>query len=71
MELLSEVLTAAQVLNFALSRDRGQENQGEILRADPSNWNQVNATTQQNSRPRTRPQTSVQRQQTTEETQPC
>ena len=71
MELLSEVRTPAQVLNFALSRERGQENQREILRANPSNWNQVNATTQQNSRPQTRPQTNVQRQPTTQEIQLC
>ena len=31
MELLSEVRKSAQVLNFALSRERGQENQREIL----------------------------------------
>ena len=70
-ELLSEVRTPAQLLNFALSRERGQENQREILCANPSNWNQVNATTQQNSGPQMRPQTSVQRQQTTQELQPC
>ena len=34
MELLSEVRTAAQVLNFALSRKRGQVNQRKILRFD-------------------------------------
>ena len=33
MELLSEVRTPAQVLNFAQSRERGQENQKEILRS--------------------------------------
>ena len=44
MELLSEVRTPAQVLNFALSRERGQENQKEILRTSAPNWNnQVNA----------------------------
>ena len=51
MELLSEVRTAAQVLNFALSRERererererGQENQKETLRSSAPNWNsQVN-----------------------------
>ena len=31
MELLSEVRTPAQVLKFALSRERGQKNQKEIL----------------------------------------
>ena len=70
MELLSEVRTAVQVLNFALSRERDQQNQREILRANPSIWNQVNATTQKNSRPQTRPQINVQ-QRKTQETQPC
>ena len=46
MELLSEVRTAAQVLNFALSRERGQENQREIIRSTATNWNtQVGAVT--------------------------
>ena len=62
MELLSEARTAAQVLNFAFSRERGQANQKEILCANPSNWKR---------RPQTRPQRNVQRQQTTQETQPC
>ena len=35
MKLLSEVRTPAQVLNFGLSRERGQENQKETLRANP------------------------------------
>ena len=39
MELLSDVRTAAQVLNFALSRERGQENQREILRSSTTRWN--------------------------------
>ena len=39
MELLSEVRTAAQVLNFALSIEQGQENQREILRSSTTNWN--------------------------------
>ena len=71
MELLSEVRTPAQVLNFALSLERGQENQKEILRANPSNWNQVNATLQQTNRTQTRPQTSTQRQQQAQDIQPC
>ena len=51
MELMSEVRTAAQVLNFALSRERGQENQKEILRTLAPNWNsQVNAITNKNAR---------------------
>ena len=52
MELLSEVRTAAQVLNFALSRERGQENQKEILGSSAPNWtNQVNAISNKNTRP--------------------
>ena len=51
-ELLSEVRTPAQVLNFALSRNRGQKNQIEILRNSAPNWNnQVNAITNNTSRP--------------------
>ena len=54
MELLSEVRTAAQVLNFSLSRERGQENQREILRSTATNWNtQVGAVT--NNYPREQP----------------
>ena len=61
MELLSEVRTAAQVFNFALSRERGQENQKEILRSSAPNWNiQVNAITKKNARPAPRPQQNVQ-----------
>ena len=57
MELLSEVRTAAQVLNFALSRERGQKNQKEILRSSAPNWtNQVNAISNKNTRPMQRPQ---------------
>ena len=44
MELLSEVRALAQILNFALSREREQENQREILRSSAPNWNnQVSA----------------------------
>ena len=75
MELLSEVRTPAKNLNFALlcerERERGQKNQREILRSNPSNWNQVNATTQQNPCQQIRQQTNVQRQQTSQEIQPC
>ena len=57
MELLSEVRTAAQVLNFALSRERGQENQKEILRSSAPNWNnQVNTIMNKNVRPKPRTQ---------------
>ena len=44
MELLSEVRTPAQVLNFALSRERGQENQRKTLQSHSANSNEVNAT---------------------------
>ena len=40
MELLSEVRTPQQVLNYAINRERGQANQQEICRAH-SNWNTV------------------------------
>ena len=57
MELLLEVRTAAQVLIFALSRERGQENQKEILRTSAPNWtNQVNVISNKNLRPNQRPQ---------------
>ena len=42
MDLLSEVRTPQQVLNYAINRERGQANQQEILRANStSTWNQV------------------------------
>ena len=57
MELLSEVRTAAQVLNFALSRERGQENQKQILSSSAPNWNsQVNTIMNKNVRPTSRTQ---------------
>ena len=40
MELLSEVGTAQQVLNFAVNRERGLSNQQEVQKAH-SNWNTV------------------------------
>ena len=39
MEILSEVRTPAQALNFALARKGGQQNQKEILRGTNSHWN--------------------------------
>ena len=39
MELLSEMRTSAQALNYALARERRQPNQKEILRGSNSNWN--------------------------------
>ena len=39
MELLSEMKTPAQALNYALARERGQQNQTEIHRGNDSNWN--------------------------------
>ena len=43
MDLLSEVRTPQQVLNFAINRERGQANQQEILKPHSSNtnWSQV------------------------------
>ena len=42
MDLLSEVRTPQQVLNYAINSERGQANQQEILRANStSTWNQV------------------------------
>ena len=38
MELLSEMRTPAQALNYALARERGQQNQREILRGNNSNY---------------------------------
>ena len=50
MELLSEVGTPAQVLCFAVSRERGQENQNKMLTSAP-NWNnQVDAITNNSTR---------------------
>ena len=42
MDLLSEVRTPQQVLNFAINRERGQANQQEILGAHSSNTNWSN-----------------------------
>ena len=43
MDLLSEVRTPQQVLNYAINRERGQANQQEILKTkNTSIWNQVN-----------------------------
>ena len=39
MELLSEMRTPAQAINYALARELGQQNQKEILRGNNSNWN--------------------------------
>ena len=39
MEYFSEIRTPAQVLNFALSCQRCQEKQSEILRSCALNWN--------------------------------
>ena len=51
MDLLSEVRTPQQVINYAINRKRGQVNQQEILRANStSTWNQVTYI-RQNRRP--------------------
>ena len=39
MELLSEMRTPAQALNYELARERRQQNQKEILIGNNSNWN--------------------------------
>ena len=39
MELLSEMRTPAQALNYTLAPERGQQNQKEIIRGNSSNWN--------------------------------
>ena len=77
-ELLSEVRTAAQVLNLALSRERererGQENQKEILRSSAPNWkSQVNAIMNKNVRPipRTQQQNTQQLNKTNEQCWRC
>ena len=41
MELLSETRTPQQALNYAVNRERGLENQQEILRSSKTNWNTV------------------------------
>ena len=52
MELLSKVRTPAQKLNFALSKERGQENEKKNFRTSAPNWNnQINAIANNNSRP--------------------
>ena len=72
MELLSEVRTPAQVLNFALSRERGQENQKEILRSSAPNWNnQINAVNYTCLAPRTQQQESPQTNKTNEQCWRC
>ena len=38
-ELLLEMRTPAQAINYAIARERGQQNQKEILRRNNSNWN--------------------------------
>ena len=65
MKFLSEVRTAAQVLNFALSRERGQENQREILRSSTTNWN-----TQVSAISRNPPRNNVRQQQPAQQTNP-
>ena len=63
MELLSEVRTPQQALNYAINRKRGQANQQEILKPNTS-WNTVSYVRQNKTRPQmaytqqARPQTS-------------
>ena len=44
MELTSEMRTPAQAFSYAHARERGQQNQKEILRGNKSNWNTTVAT---------------------------
>ena len=68
MELLSEVRTPAQVQNFALSREQGQENQREILRSSTPNWNnQVGAIPKNCTRKKIRQQKPAQQTNTNKE----
>ena len=39
VELLSEMRTPQQALNYAVNSERGQAKQQEILRANSTNWN--------------------------------
>ena len=52
MELLSEVRTPQQALNYAINRERGQANQQEIMKAN-TNWNTVSYVRQNKPRPQT------------------
>ena len=67
MELLSEVRSPARVLNFALSKERDQENQKEILRSSAPNWNNQINTINNNARPATRPYQQQNQQNNTKE----
>ena len=63
MELISEVKTPQQALNYSINRERGLANQQEILKANTS-WKTVSYVRQNKTRPQTayiqqaRPQTS-------------
>ena len=50
MELLSEMRTPQQAVNYAVNRERGLANQQEILRSNNSNWNTVSYVRQNNRR---------------------
>ena len=72
MELLSEVRTPAQVLNYALSRERGQENQKEILRSSAPNWNnQINDVNNTRTAPRPQQQQATLQNKTNEQCWRC
>ena len=72
MELLSEVRTPAQVLNFALSRERGQENQKEIYWSSAPNWNNtISAVNNTRRAPRLQQQQSPQTNKTNEQSWRC
>ena len=68
MELLSEVRATAQLLNFALSSERGQKNQREILQTSTPNWNtQVSAISNDTTRKSVRQQQPAQQTNTNKE----
>ena len=50
MELLSEMRTPQQALNYAVNRERGLANQQEILRLNNSIWKTVSYVRQNNKR---------------------
>ena len=68
MEHLSEVRTPAQLQNFALSREQGQENQRQKLRSSTPNWNnQVSVIPNNPTRNKTRQQKPAQQTNTNKE----
>ena len=50
MELLSEMRTPQQAINYAFNRERGLANQQEILRTNNTNWNTISYVRQNKQR---------------------